>query len=87
MIDLTLYCRRKNYLQKTWAHRDAKGNSLNWDDPLPTELEEMFASWTNQLEKTSCAEYPRYLCPGVNSTPKPDEIYLHTFFDVGDNCF
>ena len=47
----------------------------------------MFINWTNQLEKISRAEYPRYLFPEVNSTPKPDEIYLHIFCDAGDNCY
>ena len=74
-------------LQKTWTYRDTNGNALKWDDPLPPELEEMFINWTNQLEKSSSAKYPRYLFPEVNSTPKPEEIYLHIFCDAGDNCY
>merc|ERR1712074_319569 len=69
------------------GHRDANDNSLKWDDPLPRELEEKFISWTNQLEKISCAEYPRYLFPEVNTIPDQDEIYLHIFCDAGDNCY
>ena len=73
--------------QKTWTYRGTNGNALKWDDPLPSELKEMFINWTNQLEKIFRAEYPRYLFPEVNSTPKPDEIYLHIFCDAGDNCY
>ena len=74
-------------LQKTWTYRNTKGNALKWDDPLPTELEEMFINLTNQLEKISRAEYPRCLFPEVNFTPKPDVICLHIFCDAGDNCY
>ena len=59
----------KSCLQKNWTYRDTKGNAIKWDDPLLSELEEIFINWKNQLEKISCGEYPRYLFPEVNSTP------------------
>ena len=45
-------------VQKTWTYRDTKGNDLKWDDPLPSELKEIFINWTNRLEKISRAECP-----------------------------
>ena len=43
----------KIFLQKTWNYRGVKGNALKWNDPLPTELKQMFTNWKNQLEKIS----------------------------------
>ena len=38
-------------LKRTWTYRDTKRSALKWNDPLPTELNEMLTNWTNQLEK------------------------------------
>ena len=59
-------------LQKTWTHRDANGNSLRWDDPLPKELEERFISWTDQLEKIHVQNIPDIYF--LRSIPHPNKM-------------
>ena len=69
----------KMLLQSAWCYVGEDEKGLDWDDPLPREIENDFQSWLGKLKMASKLQMFRYLFHELTEPPNPENLFLHVF--------
>ena len=74
-------------LQSAWCYTGEDERGLDWDDPLPKEIENDVQSWLEKLKMASKLQMVRYLFPELTEPPTPENLFLHVFSDAAVKAY
>lgn len=67
--------RGKIFLQQVWAMK------IDWDSPLPSDIQDRWTSFHRDLEQLQNVSIPRKVLP------KPNEFQIHGFCDASQEAY
>ena len=70
--------RAKFFIQEVWSH------GLDWDEPLPIELEQKWNRWLAELEHLTSFKLPRH---HVHFSTHVKDVEIHIFCDASEKGF